>query len=39
MTKGSVKEWQHQTSSPMCNVNGIRNDTIGRDTKESKIVA
>jgi len=39
MTEGSIKGWQYQTSSPMCNVNGIRNDATGKDTKEKKIIA
>lgn len=36
MINGSVKGWQFQTSSPMYNV---RSDAVGKDTKESKIIA
>lgn len=36
--KSCVKEWQHKTSSPMYNVNRIKNDATGKDTKESKTI-
>lgn len=35
MIKGSAKGWQCH----MYNVNGVRNDAIGKDTKESIIIA
>lgn len=38
MIKGSVKEWQCQTSSPMYNVNGVKKDATGKDTIAWKAV-